>query len=131
MAGTEKAPAIRKRARWKLLTVAVLIQFTVPGVRLAVTEANKPLLLLQRAFVAAAFLYLLFRILRVLIWGVKATAGRVKYRPKEDTSGAPVSWLLSAPSSSPTRISAERNLPEYCARLITERSVSQKEGFAG
>ena len=59
----------------------------------------------------AAGLYLVYVALR-------SVASRMAQRGETKADTAPATWMLGRASSSPSRADAEKNLPEYCARLI-------------
>jgi hypothetical protein len=55
------------------------------------------------------------------IRGRGGSGGVVAQRSKPEAVGnAPVAWLLDRASSSPSRMEAMRNLPDYSARLISQ-----------
>ena len=73
---------------------------------------------------AGACLFLVGKaVYRVVRVGRRIVARPARQAVKAETAGtdAPVTWLLPRASSSPSRADAALRLPEYSARLITER----------
>lgn len=99
-----------------VVVIALLLAVVLP---MAFRHAPPPGVLYLWAGVC---LFLLWRFGSMLWRGVRrivAPAARrgVKAKSAEEAD-APVGWLLPPASSSPSRASAERRLPQYCARLL-------------
>jgi hypothetical protein len=114
----------RRRVRaWMLAAVSLVLAVAIPAgmpqlraseaipARDAVLAALPWLWDASCVFLA---LYLAWAFLRLLRRG----AGRLAARRKAQAELAPIAGLLSPPSFSPSRASAQRNLPDYARRLI-------------
>jgi hypothetical protein len=121
MGGEDEPPpaAARQKKRrrgWVLVTVAALLALGMPLLPEQLYAPWESGLVMAWC---AACLYLVF----ALLWSIlRRIIGRRKARAEIAQAGdeaAPVAWLLGRPSSSPSRAAAERNLPRYCARLIS------------
>jgi hypothetical protein len=95
-----------------IVTTAALLLLAIPA-RFARLQGNEQwrgaLILLW----IAACIYLVGLVLRSI-------TRRIRKRPRAqpEAATAPVEWMLSPASSSPSRSEAARKLPEYCARLL-------------
>jgi hypothetical protein len=90
--------------------IAVVIPLTVPAGR-------KPSDTLSVIWCVAC-LILVWKLLALLRRMLKRASSRAVARQAK-ADDEPVTWLLGRPSASPSRAEAERNLPEYCAGLIS------------
>lgn len=109
-----------RRKLWKPLTWAAALLLTLP-VWMAVFGAKPSGGSAALWFASLLFLLcrLLARLSRLLLRR-DAPHGQAR-AVAEVRGGGHVACLLSVPSSSPSRADAERQLPEYAARLLTER----------
>jgi hypothetical protein len=118
--GAAPMPIVRRRnPSWVNVTIAVLSLLIIP-IFIAAPEADESLrngLTLLWLAIAA---YLLWK-LAVSIRGALLRKGAGTNRAgvaKTSASADVVKWVLPPASSSPSRLDATRNVPEYCARLM-------------
>jgi amino acid permease len=117
-------PPKRPRRRWALLTGAALIFVGIPAYLSQSQDSEEPITGLTWLWAMIGF-YLAYKIIRRVM---RRTVKRRKARSEIATAKAeatPVTWLVNPPSSTPTRRSAEKNLPEYCARLVTTQQPTE------
>lgn len=107
----EPSPPKKKR-RWMFIIGAALLAVAIP-VCLPPKPGNETTVAVLTILWFGACLYLVFTL-------VRAVLRRRAKRRKAKAEVAPVAWLVGRPSSSPSRSEAERNLPEYCARLLAK-----------
>ena len=116
-------PEKRRGARWKLTTAAVLLLLVIP---MCLTQtADDALVTVLAVLWCVAGLYLGVKLCRAILRRLPRAAGgaqatkQVKAKQKaERVEGGTVAWAMGRASFSPSRASAERNLPSYCRRLI-------------
>jgi hypothetical protein len=107
----------RRRAR-AFVTASALLVLAIP-LLLPSTDKTGTLGPMLAVLWCVACLYLVFALVRGLL---RRRAGGHRAETQITTAtdeAAPVAWLVDRPSSSPSRAEAERDLPEYCARLIS------------
>jgi hypothetical protein len=120
MVGRDAALPVRKRGRGILRFFTAIALLLVVGIPLTLpsVEADSPLS--QQQLVAAWLAAIVF-LVAVVTWRVhrwiKKRRGMDAISGKENDD-AVAEWTLSMPVSSPSRAEAQRELPEYCARLI-------------
>jgi hypothetical protein len=94
------------RSNWLAALVWVASLAFIPA-----ADSNDVLVSLLLALWIASSVYLLFR-------GIRSRARRTRIQHQKAADDAPVSWAVDRASSSPSRESAQRNLPGYSARVI-------------
>lgn len=106
-----------RRRLWKRLTWAAALVLTVP-VWIALSGARGPLPDVIAVPWCAALIFLLCRLFaRVFRMLFRRGAPHAR-RVEASAEGGHVASLLGVPSSSPSRADAERQLPDYCTRLL-------------
>lgn len=126
MGGVEEPtpPLTRPGRRWMLVTGAALLLLIIP---MCMSQPGTAPGLWDGALLALWLvdcLWLVFMFARVVLrrrtGGGKAraevAASKAEAAPRDEAT--PISWLVGRAASSPSRADAERELPEYCARLI-------------
>jgi hypothetical protein len=113
------APVANKRNGRTLVIIAVLVAVVLP---VAFQGSTPPpgvvwLWVLFLLFLAGKVLYQFGRVGRRLL----ARPARQAAKAESVEKDAPVAWLLPRAASSPSLAEAERRLPEYSARLLTEK----------
>jgi hypothetical protein len=115
------APAARlaqkPRRKWVLRTITALLFAGIPAYLPEIQDGD-PLLTALTALWMAVCLYLAFKVMRGLARRMMKRRTVKAEVAKARADAAPVAWPLDRASSSPSRAEAERNLPEYCARLL-------------
>lgn len=109
-------PEKNRLRSWLLVIGAMFIAVAIPLSGSAETRPSAAVTVIW----SLACLYLVFALLRS---SLRLIRGRGKVRAEvaqANEEAAPVAWLLGLPSSSPSRADAQRELPEYCARLIVK-----------
>jgi len=129
----DDAPPQVKRRGWKLPALAVLMLLTVPlanvpqvhrivaGYFEGLQYRDQALAVWQSVCLFAGlylFLYVVFVLVRGTWRGMSRTARGIKTRRQEKAEAAPVALLLGRASSSPSRAAAEKNLQDYCLKLM-------------
>jgi hypothetical protein len=117
MSGHDAPPRPRKnRLRgWVLGIGALFIAVAIPLLAPPGTRPSDALTVIW----CLACLYLVFALLRRVLRRMGARRKVKAEVAKAKAEAAPVAWLVDRPSSSASRAEAERNLPDYCARLIS------------
>jgi hypothetical protein len=113
MGDAQRAPkqASRSGSVWLAALVWVASLASIPP-----AQGNDALVKVLLVVWVVSSLYLVFRC-------VRRAARRAAVKHKEKSDSAPVSWAVGRASSSPSRESAERNLPGYSARVIGGKSA--------
>jgi hypothetical protein len=111
-----KPPSSPKRRHGRLrIVVAALLALAIPAFvgdgGDAVSSALTCLWLL-------ACLYLAFRLLRRILRRGRKHREQAAVASKGETAMPFVTWVMDRASSSPSRAEAQRNVPDYCARLL-------------
>jgi hypothetical protein len=108
----------RKRLRGWMLTIGAM--FIVVATLLSGSPGERPSGAVTVIW-SLACLYLVFALLRSILRRVRGRRNVKAEVAQAKDEDAPVAWLLDRPASSPSRAETERNLPEYCARLIASK----------
>jgi hypothetical protein len=117
----EPQPRVTKtRGRgWVLVTGAALLVLSIPPCLTPVGTPARPSDRWLAVLWLAACLYLVFALVRAVVRRVMR-GRKGKAEKAEQGEAAPVAWLVARASSSPSRAEAERELPQYAARLIAQ-----------
>jgi hypothetical protein len=113
MSGNDAPPRTGKNPLrgWMLVVIAMLIAVAAPLAGSRMSDA-------VTVIWSLACLYLVFALVRGILRRVRGRREVQAEVGQAKDEAAPVAMLLDLPSSSPSREEAERNLPEYCARLL-------------
>ena len=103
-------PPKRKRGKLSMLTIAMVL-LSIPA-QLGQLQDQQALFTFIACLWGLAWLYLAVRLMR----SIKRGAAK---RLESKAVDAGVTWLLGPATSSPSRAEALREIPEYCARLIS------------
>ena len=133
MGAHDDAPPLPKKKRaWKLVAGALPLLVAIPAYLGAIKRDHEAIpnevALALVVLWGVACLYVAWKLLRPVWRGVKWLSARRATRRRAKAEAAPVAWLVGRASSSPSRASAQRNLPEYCARLIKESIDTAERG---
>jgi len=119
--GTDAAPAPRKKPRTKkntVLDIAAGMALMV-GLPWLASQVDAPE---EKEFLAVLWLvdvgYLVFLAVRGIVRRRKARSAAQVMAKDRTEKDAPVAWVISCASESPSRADAMRELPEYSARLL-------------
>jgi hypothetical protein len=123
MGAEGEQPRPKKRRGWVLVTGAALLLVLIPAYLLQIKNNEA---IPNHEAVATGLIWLHVAVCLFLGWKVVALfwrfvmrrAASSKERRRAKAEAAPVAWLLGCASSSPSRAAAQRELPEYSARLI-------------
>jgi hypothetical protein len=112
-----RRPTKRRRRGWVFVIGSALLAMGIPFC-LPSTAEPRDLGAVLTTLWCAAWLYLAFALVRGVLRRVVARRKAKAEVAQAKDEAAPVAWLMGRASSSPSRADAERDLPEYCARLI-------------
>ncbi len=111
-------PAKKRGGGWQRVTAAVLLLLVIPAY-LRQAEGTGGLATPLEWLWVAVCLYLVWKLFRRVRGGFVRSAAAGAARGRAKAVAAPVAWLVARASSSPSRADATRQLPEYCARLLS------------
>jgi hypothetical protein len=131
MGGKEDAappPRNKPAGRRTVTCIAVLLLLVIPSWTRHIqgNEGFRSALIL---FWFASLIYLVGLVLRCMVrWIKKRTVVQLPTGGAAESAIPTVEWMLGPASSSPSRAEAERQLPEYCIRLLSDSgSVAKSE----
>jgi hypothetical protein len=116
-------PQKKKTGGWMRITVAALLLGAIPAYlpqiksNAAIPNSEAVATALMVLWLVTG-LYLLWKSVAGVCRVINRSSARSKARRQAEAEAAPVAWLLPCASSSPSREEAQRNLPDYAARLI-------------
>ena len=119
--GAINAPPPAKKSRvWSRIIAAALLLVVIPAYLRQEPDAERFATPLEWIWVATG-IFLLWNLFALVWRSVRRSAGRstvAKQSKTKEVEAAPVTWVGGPASFSPSRADAQRNLPEYSARLI-------------
>jgi hypothetical protein len=119
MGRTDSTPTAAPKRRWKRGVLTALVLLIVPAMcTLPAVIANTALFNVLRWGWLLLVFYLVFRVLRRMFRGAWNRMGRSRQARMDKAMDAPIEFAVGRASGCPTRASAERNLPDYCLRIM-------------
>ena len=102
---------------WMVVTVAVLLVFAIPAYLTQIRNDSEQVASVLNWLWVAICLFLVFKSFGLVRRFFARSSARSTALRQTKEEAEPVTWLVGRASSSPSRAEAQRNLPEYVARL--------------